>query len=68
MGEAWGPDCSPCPARGSPAHRAMCGTAPAGMIVDPLSGDTHEIDECRMMPGEKRRAFFIPYFIVVHLL
>jgi hypothetical protein len=30
----------------------MCGMGTPGMIVNPLTGTTQEIDECQLMPGK----------------
>mgnify|MGYP002055456481 CR=1 FL=1 len=51
MGAAWGDNCAKCPQKGTQAYKQMCGSGVPGMMVDPVTGVTHEIDECQMMPG-----------------
>ena len=51
MGAAWGDNCAKCPQKGTQAYKQMCGSGVPGMMVDPVTGITHEIDECQMMPG-----------------
>jgi hypothetical protein len=51
MGTAWGPTCETCPTMGTAAYQEMCGMGTPGMIVNPLTGTTQEIDECQLMPG-----------------
>ena len=51
MGAAWGTSCAKCPQKGTQAYKQMCGSGVPGMMVDPVTGVTHEIDECQMMPG-----------------
>ena len=51
MGVAWGDDCGLCPEKGTPAYKQMCGSGSPGMMIDPMTGTTTEIDECKMMPG-----------------
>ena len=48
MGAAWGDDCAKCPQKGTQAYKLMCGSGKPGMMVDPVTGVTHEIDECQM--------------------
>jgi hypothetical protein len=37
---------------GSADFEDLCGMGtPPGMIIDPMTGGTHEIDECQLMPG-----------------
>lgn len=52
MGAAWGDNCAKCPQKGTQAYKQMCGSGVPGMMVDPVTGVTHEIDECQMMPGQ----------------
>ena len=54
MGTAWGPTCETCPQMGTGAYQEMCGMGTPGMIVNPLTGTTQEIDECQLMPGLKK--------------
>ncbi|XP_018328225.1 fibrillin-2 isoform X2 [Agrilus planipennis] len=49
MGQAWGQPCEPCPVPGSNDHVALCGVRP-GQIVNPMTNETEEIDECQLMP------------------
>ena len=36
--------------QGSAEHRTLCGGGGPGQIVDPLTGNLEEINECKMMP------------------
>ena len=49
MGASWGNACAICPAKGTQAYKQMCGTSP-GSMIDPMTGNKIEIDECQMMP------------------
>ena len=49
MGAGWGRQCEQCPAASSPAYTELCGGGGPGQIVDPITGDLTEIDECKMM-------------------
>ena len=51
MGAAWGDNCGKCPEKGTQAYKTLCGSGSPGMITDPMTGISHEIDECKMMPG-----------------
>ena len=51
MGVAWGDNCGKCPEKGTQAYKTLCGSGSPGMITDPMTGISHEIDECKMMPG-----------------
>ena len=51
MGKAWGLDCESCPSHGSSDYKAMCGNGPPGVMVNPMTNQTEEIDECQLMPG-----------------
>ncbi|CAH0559244.1 unnamed protein product [Brassicogethes aeneus] len=48
MGQAWGQPCEPCPIPGTSEHIRLCGARP-GQIINPLTNQTQEIDECEMM-------------------
>ena len=58
MGTAWGPTCEACPPMGSGAYQDICGMGKPGMIVDPKTGTTQEIDECQLMPGNSIMTLF----------
>ncbi|KAK6631430.1 hypothetical protein RUM44_005957 [Polyplax serrata] len=49
MGAAWGSPCKPCPKPGTREYVWLCGTRP-GQIVNPMTNQTEEIDECVLMP------------------
>ncbi|KAF6210291.1 hypothetical protein GE061_013395 [Apolygus lucorum] len=49
MGAAWGESCLPCPTPRSREYIDLCGTQP-GLIVNPITNQTEEIDECKLMP------------------
>ena len=51
MGQGWGQECDRCPAKDTASYTDLCGGGGPGQIVDPMTGDLQEIDECRMMPG-----------------
>ena len=51
MGKAWGLNCESCPSHGSSDYKAMCGSGPPGVMVNPMTNQTEEIDECQLMPG-----------------
>ena len=51
MGKAWGLDCDSCPRHGSSEYKSMCGSGPPGVMVNPMTNQTEEIDECQLMPG-----------------
>ena len=51
MGKAWGLNCDRCPAHGSSDYKSMCGSGPPGVMVNPMTNQTEEIDECQLMPG-----------------
>ncbi|XP_072384771.1 fibrillin-1-like [Diabrotica undecimpunctata] len=50
MGQAWGQPCEPCPIAGTSEHVSLCGVRP-GQIVNPITNETMEIDECELMPS-----------------
>ncbi|CAH1374115.1 unnamed protein product [Tenebrio molitor] len=50
MGQAWGQPCEPCPLPGTNEHFALCGGRP-GQIVNPMTNETIEINECDLMPS-----------------
>ena len=52
MGAGWGVSCDKCPAPGSAQYQDLCGSGGPGQIVDPMTGNMQEIDECKMMPGK----------------
>ena len=58
MGKAWGNECGQCPQKGTTAYKQICGSGTPGMIVDPVTGISQEIDECQMMPGNNFPSFF----------
>ena len=64
MGAAWGLGCELCPEMGTADYQTLCGNGAPGMMVDPISGATHEIDECLLMPGLETRT--APVFPVCH--
>ena len=49
MGAGWGRQCEQCPTASSSAYTELCGGGGPGQIVDPITGDLTEIDECKMM-------------------
>ncbi|XP_014244418.1 fibrillin-2-like [Cimex lectularius] len=49
MGQAWGHPCKPCPVPKSREYIELCGTQP-GQIINPMTNQTEEIDECKLMP------------------
>ena len=51
MGKAWGLNCESCPTHGGSDYKAMCGSGPPGVMVNPMTNQTEEIDECELMPG-----------------
>ena len=51
MGAGWGRQCEQCPPASSSAYTELCGGGGPGQIVDPITGDLTEIDECKMMQG-----------------
>ena len=51
MGKAWGLNCESCPSHGGSDYKAMCGSGPPGVMVNPMTNQTEEIDECQLMPG-----------------
>jgi hypothetical protein len=51
MGKAWGLNCKNCPTRGSSDYKAMCGSGPPGVMINPMTNQSEEIDECQLMPG-----------------
>ncbi len=52
LGQAWGRDCASCPVQGTLARAALCGAdVPQGVIKDPVTNLTREIDECALLPG-----------------
>ena len=53
MGKAWGLNCDRCPAHGSSDYKSMCGSGPPGVMVNPMTNQTEEIDECQLMPGTR---------------
>ena len=55
MGKAWGLNCDRCPAHGSSDYKSMCGSGPPGVMVNPMTNQTEEIDECQLMPGTIRK-------------
>ncbi|XP_035710508.1 fibrillin-2 isoform X2 [Folsomia candida] len=50
MGAAWGDACLPCPAPASAEYTSLCGLRP-GQIVNPMTGQPEEIDECSLVPN-----------------
>nr|CAI5820598.1 unnamed protein product [Callosobruchus analis] len=67
MGQAWGQPCEPCPLAGTSRYTiacyyyhssplsphdyiGLCGARP-GQIVNPITNETVEIDECELMPS-----------------
>ena len=58
MGKAWGLNCDRCPAHGSSDYKSMCGSGPPGVMVNPMTNQTEEIDECQLMPGARNVEFF----------
>ena len=51
MGKAWSRACDRCPNPGGSRYKAMCGSGSPGSMVNPMTNETEEIDECRLMPG-----------------
>ena len=51
MGKGWGDDCERCPRQGGSKYKSMCGNGPPGVMVNPMTNQTEEIDECQLMPG-----------------
>ncbi|XP_065222296.1 fibrillin-2-like [Planococcus citri] len=49
MGQAWGHPCLPCPPISSHEYLNLCGNRP-GLVVNPVTNATEEIDECALMP------------------
>ena len=49
MGAGWGRQCEQCPPASSSEYTELCGGGGPGQIVDPITGDLTEIDECKMM-------------------
>ena len=75
MGKAWGLNCDRCPAHGSSDYKSMCGSGPPGVMVNPMTNQTEEIDECQLMPGtinvdKKYLPIFDPYkfFLYFHYM
>ncbi|XP_025412034.1 fibrillin-2-like isoform X2 [Sipha flava] len=50
MGQAWGLPCQPCPASTTKEYLLLCGSRP-GLIMNPMTNRTEEIDECTLMPN-----------------
>ena len=51
MGKAWGLNCENCPIRGGSDYKALCGSGPPGVMINPMTNQSEEIDECQLMPG-----------------
>ncbi|RZF38291.1 hypothetical protein LSTR_LSTR007889 [Laodelphax striatellus] len=52
MGAAWGHNCEPCPATGTREYTVLCGSPlPNGRVMNPLTNQSEEIDECQLMPS-----------------
>jgi len=49
MGQAWGSPCLECPRLGSREHMMLCGPKP-GEIINPMTNQTEQINECALMP------------------
>ena len=64
MGKAWGLGCESCPSHGGSEYKAMCGSGPPGVMVNPMTNQTEEIDECQLMPGTTLRIMFISIFYI----
>ncbi|XP_050520393.1 fibrillin-2-like isoform X2 [Daktulosphaira vitifoliae] len=48
MGQAWGSPCQPCPGPSTKEYVLLCGTRP-GLIINPMTNQSEEIDECALM-------------------
>ena len=68
MGKAWGLNCDRCPAHGSSDYKSMCGSGPPGVMVNPMTNQTEEIDECQLMPGTTNvdKTIFTNIIIIFH--
>lgn len=51
MGEAWGSPCDPCPSQGTNEFFKLCGGHRPGQIMNKITNQTEEIDECLLMPS-----------------
>ena len=68
MGKAWGLGCESCPSHGGSDYKEMCGSGPPGVMVNPMTNQTEEIDECQLMPGMRFRIIFISISILPSIL